>query len=101
MAGTPDFAPTTLCVMAALVSLGADARPPSRNPLRRAQEGRRSHAPPEFRGVPGDAGVKDKIANIGLTPLVSPPPAQLRTYLETEITTWSKFVQQIGLAGSL
>ena len=45
--------------------------------------------------------VKQQIAKIGLEPLDSPPPAELRTFLDAEIATWGKFVKQIGLAGSL
>ena len=45
--------------------------------------------------------VKQQIAKIGLEPLDSPPAAELRTFLDAEIATWGKFVQQIGLAGSL
>jgi tripartite-type tricarboxylate transporter receptor subunit TctC len=29
------------------------------------------------------------------------PPATLKTYLDSEITTWSKFIKQIGIAGTL
>jgi tripartite-type tricarboxylate transporter receptor subunit TctC len=55
----------------------------------------------EIRAVSAMPEIKEKIANIGLTPLASPPPAELRTYLDSEITTWVKFVQQIGIAGSM
>ena len=34
-------------------------------------------------------------------PRESPPPAELKKYLDEEITTWGKLVEQIGLAGSL
>jgi tripartite-type tricarboxylate transporter receptor subunit TctC len=44
--------------------------------------------------------VKQQIGKIGLLPMDSPPPEALRTFLEMEITTWGKFVQQIGLAGT-
>jgi hypothetical protein len=45
--------------------------------------------------------VKQQIAKIGLEPLDSPPAPELRTFLDSEIATWGKFVEQIGLAGSL
>jgi tripartite-type tricarboxylate transporter receptor subunit TctC len=54
----------------------------------------------EIRAVSALPEIKEKIAKIGLIPLQSPPPAELKTFLESEITTWGKFVQQIGLAGS-
>ena len=44
--------------------------------------------------------IKQQIVKIGLLPMDSPSPEALRTFLEMEITTWGKFVQQIGLAGS-
>jgi tripartite-type tricarboxylate transporter receptor subunit TctC len=44
--------------------------------------------------------VKQQIAQIGLLPMQSPSPEILRKFLEDEITIWTKFVQQIGLAGS-
>ncbi len=44
--------------------------------------------------------VKQQIVKIGLLPMESPSPDALRTFLDDEITTWTKFVQQIGLAGS-
>ena len=44
--------------------------------------------------------VKQQITKIGLLPMESPSSEELQTFLETEITTWTKFVQQIGLAGS-
>ena len=54
----------------------------------------------EIRAISATPEIKDKIANIGLIPLQSPPPAELKTFLESEITTWVKFIEQIGLAGS-
>jgi tripartite-type tricarboxylate transporter receptor subunit TctC len=55
----------------------------------------------EIRAVGAMPEIKQKIANIGLTPLTSPPPAELRKYLDGEIASWSKFVEQIGIAGTL
>ncbi|MBM3530401.1 MAG: tripartite tricarboxylate transporter substrate binding protein [Alphaproteobacteria bacterium] len=55
----------------------------------------------EFRAVSAMPDVKEKIATIGLTPLQSPPPAELRKFLASEIDTWVKFIQQIGIAGTL
>jgi tripartite-type tricarboxylate transporter receptor subunit TctC len=55
----------------------------------------------EIRAVSALPEIKERIAKIGLTPLQSPPPAQLKTYLESEIETWGKFMKQIGIAGTL
>ena len=55
----------------------------------------------EIRAVSALPEIKERIAKIGLIPLQSPPPAELKTFLDGEITTWGKFVQQIGLAGSM
>ncbi|HEY5608026.1 MAG TPA: tripartite tricarboxylate transporter substrate binding protein [Alphaproteobacteria bacterium] len=68
-----------------------------------------AHTPPavveklaaEIRAVSAMPEVKEKIAKIGLTPLQSPPPAALKTYLDSEIATWGKFIKQIGIAGTL
>ncbi len=54
----------------------------------------------EIRAIVAMPEIKEHIAKIGLLPLDSPPPEALKTYLDAEITTWGKFVQEIGLAGS-
>jgi len=55
----------------------------------------------EIRAITAIPEVKEKIANIGLTPLASPPPAELKAYLDNEIATWSRFIERIGIAGTL
>ncbi len=55
----------------------------------------------EIRAVGAMPEIKAKITKLGLAPLDSPPPAQLKTYLGSEITTWSNFIKQIGIAGTL
>jgi tripartite-type tricarboxylate transporter receptor subunit TctC len=55
----------------------------------------------EIRAVSAMPEVKQQITKLGLEPLDSPPPEALRKYLDAEITTWGKFVEQIGLAGTL
>jgi tripartite-type tricarboxylate transporter receptor subunit TctC len=55
----------------------------------------------EFRAVGAMPEVKQQIAKIGLEPLDSPPAPELRKFLDEEIAHWAKFVEQIGLAGSL
>jgi len=68
-----------------------------------------AHTPPaivdklsqEFRTIGAMPEVKAQINKIGLEPLDSPPAPELRTYLNEEIERWAKFVNGIGLAGSL
>jgi tripartite-type tricarboxylate transporter receptor subunit TctC len=55
----------------------------------------------EIRAIGALPEIKQQISKLGLEPLDSPPPAALKTLLEMEISTWGKFVQQIGLAGSM
>jgi len=68
-----------------------------------------AHTPPavvaklsaEFRAIGAMPEVKQQITKIGLEPLDSPPAPELRKFLDEEIVRWAKFVEQIGLAGSL
>ena len=46
------------------------------------------------------ATVQQQLVAMGLIPVVSPPPAELATYLATEIERWSKIVAQAGIAGT-
>ena len=55
----------------------------------------------EFRAIGAMPEVKQQIVKMGLEPLDSPPAPELRKFLDEEIARWAKFVQQIGLAGSL
>ena len=55
----------------------------------------------EIRAIVALPEVRQQIAKVGLEPLDSPPPAELRKFLDAEIATWGKLVQQIGLAGTL
>jgi tripartite-type tricarboxylate transporter receptor subunit TctC len=68
-----------------------------------------AHTPPaivdkiaaELRAVGAMPEVREKITRIGLTPLTSPTPAELKPYLASEVANWSKFISQIGIAGTL
>ena len=55
----------------------------------------------EIRAIVALPEIRQQIEKIGLEPLDSPPPAELRKFLEADITTWTNLVKQIGLAGSL
>ena len=55
----------------------------------------------EIRAIIALPDIRQQIEKLGLEPLDSPPPAELRTFLDADITTWTNLVKQIGLAGSL
>jgi putative tricarboxylic transport membrane protein len=55
----------------------------------------------EVRAVSAMPDVREHIVKVGLLPRESPPPKELRKFLDDEITSWGKLIQQIGLAGSL
>ena len=55
----------------------------------------------EVRAITSTPEVHALIEKVGLLPRESPPPKQLRIFLDEEITTWGKLVKDIGLAGSL
>jgi len=55
----------------------------------------------EIRAVSAIPEIKQQIAKIGLEPLNSAPPAELRDILDAEITSWGRFVREIGLDGSM
>jgi tripartite-type tricarboxylate transporter receptor subunit TctC len=55
----------------------------------------------EVRAITAMPEVHEHILKVGLLPRESPPPKQLRAFLDEEITTWGKLVQEIGLAGSM
>src|SRR6478672_7649291 len=55
----------------------------------------------EIRAIVALPDIRQQIEKLGLEPLDSPPPAELRTFLDADITTWTNLVKQIGLAGSL
>jgi tripartite-type tricarboxylate transporter receptor subunit TctC len=55
----------------------------------------------EIRAIVALPEIRQQIEKLGLEPLDSPPPAELRKFLDADITTWTNLVKQIGLAGSL
>ena len=44
--------------------------------------------------------VQRRLLDLGNIPLTSPPPAELATYVKSEIGRWGKVVDQAGIAGS-
>jgi len=55
----------------------------------------------EVRAITAMAEVHEHILKVGLLPRESLPPKELRGFLDQEITTWGKLIQDIGLAGSM
>jgi len=55
----------------------------------------------EVRAVTALPEVHDNIVKVGLLPRESPGPKEMPAFLDSEITTWGKLIQQIGLAGTL
>jgi tripartite-type tricarboxylate transporter receptor subunit TctC len=58
----------------------------------------RLHA--ELKVVMAMPEVEQRLANIGMLPIVSPSPAALQTFISTEVERWGKIVQQAGIAGT-
>jgi tripartite-type tricarboxylate transporter receptor subunit TctC len=52
-----------------------------------------------FKDVMAMPEVEKQLANVGMIPIVSPPPAELRKFVSTAVTRWGKIVQQAGIAG--
>jgi tripartite-type tricarboxylate transporter receptor subunit TctC len=44
--------------------------------------------------------VTEALIKDGAIPQVSPPPAELKRFVESEIARWGKVIEQAGLAGS-
>ena len=53
----------------------------------------------ELKGVLAQPEVRGQIARFGMIPVDSPPPEELHRYVASEITRWSRIVQQAGAAG--
>ena len=66
-----------------------------------------AHTPPEiveklgaeFRAIGAMPEVRQQIDKLGLEPLDSPTPAELKKFLDDDINRWGELVKQIGLAG--
>ena len=52
-----------------------------------------------FKDVMAMPEVEKQLATIGMIPIVSPSPDELKTFISTAVTRWGKIVQQAGLAG--
>lgn len=54
----------------------------------------------EIRVITGDPAVKREFTTLGLVPVDSPPPDELKRFVQSEIARWGGIVKQAGLAGS-
>ena len=53
-----------------------------------------------IRDIMSDASVTEALVKDGAIPQVSPPPKELKGFVESEIVRWGKVIDQAGLAGS-
>jgi tripartite-type tricarboxylate transporter receptor subunit TctC len=53
-----------------------------------------------IRDIMSDAAVTDALVKDGAIPQVSPPPAEMKRFVEREIVRWGKVIEAAGLAGS-
>jgi tripartite-type tricarboxylate transporter receptor subunit TctC len=58
----------------------------------------RLHA--ELRALTGDAEVRREFNRLGLMSVSSPPPEELKRFVQSEIARWGEVVRKAGLAGS-
>ena len=58
----------------------------------------RLHA--EFKRIVASPEFKQQTLTMGLDAIDSPPPDELKRYLDTEIVRWGELVRQVGIAGT-
>jgi tripartite-type tricarboxylate transporter receptor subunit TctC len=54
----------------------------------------------ELKTVMAMPEVEKQLGNIGMIPIISQSPEQLRTFISTEVERWGKIVEQAGIAGT-
>jgi tripartite-type tricarboxylate transporter receptor subunit TctC len=54
----------------------------------------------EIRTIMGDAEVQKLLSDDGAIPQVSPPPDDMKRFVQSEITRWGEVVKKAGLAGT-
>jgi tripartite-type tricarboxylate transporter receptor subunit TctC len=52
-----------------------------------------------FKDVMAMPEIEQQLAKIGMIPIVSPSPGELRKFVSTEVSRWGKIVHQAGIAG--
>jgi tripartite-type tricarboxylate transporter receptor subunit TctC len=53
-----------------------------------------------IREIMSDPSVTDALLKDGALPQLSPSPAEMKRFVESEIVRWGKVIEQAGLAGS-
>ena len=61
---------------------------------------RRAGCTGRSRAIIGDPQVREEFTRLGLLPVPSPPPDELRRFVAAEIARWGEIVKKAGLAGS-
>jgi tripartite-type tricarboxylate transporter receptor subunit TctC len=54
----------------------------------------------EFKKVMASPEVHEQLGRIGMIPIVSQSPEELRSFVSTEVERWGKIVRQAGIAGA-
>ena len=54
----------------------------------------------EIRAIMSDAEVQQLLSNDGTIPQLSPPPEELKRFVQSEIARWGEVVKKAGIAGS-
>jgi tripartite-type tricarboxylate transporter receptor subunit TctC len=54
----------------------------------------------EVRTITEDPEVRAAFVRLGLVPVVSPPPAELKAFVRSEIVRWGEIVKKAGLQGT-
>jgi tripartite-type tricarboxylate transporter receptor subunit TctC len=54
----------------------------------------------EVRAIMSEAEVQQLLSSDGAIPLISPPPTELRSFVDSEIVRWGDVVKKAGFAGS-
>jgi len=54
----------------------------------------------ELKAIMAMPDVQEQIGMIGMMPFDSPPPAELASFIGSEVARWSRIVQQAGIAGA-
>ena len=52
----------------------------------------------EIRAIMSDAEVQQLLINDGAIPQISPPPAELKQFVDSEIVRWGEVVTKAGIA---
>ena len=54
----------------------------------------------EVRAITADPGVRQELTRLGLVPVVSPRPDELKVFVRAEIEQWGELVKKAGLVGA-